>query len=115
MARRWAKMSRADLAERVGVSKGAAAQWEHPHGTNPTLENLVSAAEAMGVSFEWLATGAGLPHPQDREILAASLSEFAHDYSESELLLLWRQLVPRAREHLLGLLTAIGPRVRTRR
>ena len=112
MARRWAELSRVELAERVGVSKGAVAQWEHPVGTVPTIKNLVMVATVCRVDFDWLASGRGLPRSKHTEELAASLSEFAHDHDESELLMLWRRCPPAIRSQVLGLLRAFGDRRR---
>ena len=59
VARRDAKLTQTALAERVGVTPSAAAQWEHPNGTSPGTPRLQEIAAATGVSFEWLATGRG--------------------------------------------------------
>jgi transcriptional regulator with XRE-family HTH domain len=60
-ARTLAKLSKAELARRVGVCLSAAVQWELPNGTSPTVGNLVKIATISGVAFEWLATGRGSP------------------------------------------------------
>jgi transcriptional regulator with XRE-family HTH domain len=54
-----AKISKAELARRVGVCLSAAVQWEHPKGTSPTVANLARIASICEVAFEWLATGRG--------------------------------------------------------
>lgn len=58
-ARRAAKLSQVELAERVGVHRSAVAQWESVGGCHPTVENMARIAIATAVSFEWLATGRG--------------------------------------------------------
>jgi transcriptional regulator with XRE-family HTH domain len=60
-ARTLAKLSKAELARRVGVCLSAAVQWELPHGTSPTVTNLAKIAAISGVAFEWIATGRGSP------------------------------------------------------
>ena len=44
------------LAAACGVSRAAVAQWESGV-TRPSLDNLVKAAEALGVWLSWLTTG----------------------------------------------------------
>jgi transcriptional regulator with XRE-family HTH domain len=62
-ARTGAKLTKSDLARRVGVCRSAAVQWERPDGTSPTVSNLARIAEIADVAFEWLATGRGPPTP----------------------------------------------------
>jgi transcriptional regulator with XRE-family HTH domain len=72
-ARMLAKLSKAELARRVGVCLSAAVQWELPKGTSPTVNNLVKIATIAGVAFEWLATGRGSPKlPGPLQILATA-------------------------------------------
>ncbi len=59
-ARGLAGINQAAMAAMVGVSRGAATQWESG-GTEPTAANLRKIAEATNVSYEWLATGSGEP------------------------------------------------------
>jgi transcriptional regulator with XRE-family HTH domain len=58
-ARLHARLTKAELARRVGVCVSAAVQWEHPEGTSPNVANLMKIAGIAGVAFEWLATGRG--------------------------------------------------------
>lgn len=93
-ARRIARLSQADLSDRVGVQRSAVAQWEHDHGTRPTVENLARVAEATEVSFEWLATGRG-PIRSDSIVdtgMALRLEDFAQDELEERLLAAVRRL-----------------------
>jgi transcriptional regulator with XRE-family HTH domain len=72
-ARLLAKLSKAELARRVGVCLSAAVQWELPKGTSPTVNNLVKIATIAGVAFEWLATGRGSPKlPGPLQVLASA-------------------------------------------
>jgi len=107
-ARRGAKLSQTALAERVGVTSSAVAQWEHPNGTSPILARLQAVATATAVNFEWLATGRG---PQQRgiradahETPAIKLDLFALDDAEETLLRRFRMLSPRGRQMLVGFL-----------
>lgn len=59
MARRYAGMSQADLALRVGVQRSAVSHWESNPARNPSITNMQRIAEVTGVHFEWLATGRG--------------------------------------------------------
>lgn len=52
-------VSQEEFAARLGVSRGAVAQWEMEKGTTPSVRNLEQVAVHSGVSFEWLATGRG--------------------------------------------------------
>jgi transcriptional regulator with XRE-family HTH domain len=58
-ARLRARLTKAELARRVGVCPSAVVQWEHPSHTVPNTTNLARVAEITGVAFEWLATGRG--------------------------------------------------------
>lgn len=49
----------ADLAKVVGVSPAAIHQWLSGASKGPKPENLFLAADHLGVSARWLATGAG--------------------------------------------------------
>jgi len=69
IARTCAKLTKAELARRVGVCLSAAVQWEHPNGTSPTVANLGRIAEIAEVAFEWLATGRG---PMVTDVTSAS-------------------------------------------
>jgi len=59
-ARGLAGMNQTAMATAVGVSRGAATQWEGGD-TEPTPANLRKIAEVTTVSYEWLATGIGEP------------------------------------------------------
>lgn len=59
VARQRAGMTQSQLAERIGVTRGAVANWEITKRPKPSVSNLIEIALATGVSFEWLATGRG--------------------------------------------------------
>src|SRR5258706_4756875 len=81
-ARRWPEVSQRGLAEQLGVSASAAAQWEAQGGTSPKAEHLAEIARVTGVAFEWLATGRGEPRVSATEAPAAVLSDFALNVDE---------------------------------
>lgn len=112
-ARRAAKLSQTALAERVGVTPSAAAQWEHPHGTSPGLQRLQAIASATGVTFQWLAVGAGerrrKPAQVDEAVPALKLDVFAQDSTEETLLQRFRSLSPRAKQLLSAFLEEMKP------
>jgi transcriptional regulator with XRE-family HTH domain len=111
-ARRAAKLTQTGLADRVGVTPSAAAQWEHPHGTSPGVHRLQAIAAATGVTFGWLATGRGDQRrrsKQDDAVPALKLDLFAQDNAEESLLERFRMLSPRARQMLSGFLEEIKP------
>jgi transcriptional regulator with XRE-family HTH domain len=110
LARRWSTLSQKALATQVGVSASAAAQWETPAGTMPSVEHMARVAVATRISFEWLATGRGAPHAADLAQPAAVLGDFALDLDEERLLKIWRRLPRKAREPLLSLLEGVLPR-----
>jgi len=60
-ARRVADMTQQDLADKVGVSRGAVALWEAAepeHRTKPTTEHVVKIASVTRVPLEWLLNDA---------------------------------------------------------
>ncbi|HSE12301.1 MAG TPA: helix-turn-helix transcriptional regulator [Rudaea sp.] len=107
-ARRAAKLSQTALAEQVGVTPSAAAQWEHPHGTSPGLQRLQAIASATGVTFQWLAVGSGERRRRQVQIEdsvpALRLDVFAQDSTEETLLQRFRALSPRGRQLLSAFL-----------
>lgn len=57
-ARRCRGYSQSQLANMVGVTRGACGQWEREI-SSPSIENLSQLALMLDVAFEWLATGRG--------------------------------------------------------
>lgn len=58
-ARRVKRWSQSELATALGVSTSAVGHWERPRGPLPSTEHLISIAQRLSVSLEWLATGKG--------------------------------------------------------
>ena len=73
-ARREKRLSQQALAGLIGVSRSALAQWE-TNMSRPSLDNLRKMAEALDISFEWLATGRGNQY----------ISPSSHDIDDEEL------------------------------
>lgn len=108
-ARTVRKWTQARLASAIGVHRSAVAQWEQHRGTTPTVAHLSAIADALEISFEWLAMGRG------RLALGASYdprertpSDFARDEVEERILLASRQLNARKREAVLALMEALA-------
>lgn len=55
-------MTGQQLADRVGVTKGAVSQWETGDTRNLRLEHLFKVADALEVNVRWLALGEGKQH-----------------------------------------------------
>ncbi len=56
-AREKARISQAQLARQLNITRSACSQWESEIGTAPRRERLEQIADILGVSYEWLATG----------------------------------------------------------
>ena len=103
------KLTQAQLATRIGVHRSAVAQWEQLNGTTPSVIHLTKLAEALEISFEWLATGRGrlkldaAHEPGERIPL-----EFARDEIEERILFTSRQLNAHKREAILALMEALA-------
>lgn len=100
-------MSQQHLADILGVTKAAVSHWESQGDAGPTIDNLAKTASALGVAFEWLATGRG------RHDFVADSRGMLNDKSaggsilsppETELLALFRRLSADKRQALLTLL-----------
>lgn len=101
-------MTRTELARHVGVGTSAAVQWEQPHGTSPSVANLIAIAHATDVSFEWLATGRGLARvKEDGEVSAIHKDCMALDLYEEQILILSRKVPRSQRAPLLSYLQAV--------
>lgn len=59
MARLRAGLTQGQLAERIGVTRSAVANWEISTRPKPNVANLVAIAIETNASFEWIATGRG--------------------------------------------------------
>lgn len=72
LARKRAGLNQAALAERLGVSQPAVANWES--GVHdPRRVVLAKLADALGTSLDWLADGARSPAERDKHPAAAYL------------------------------------------
>jgi transcriptional regulator with XRE-family HTH domain len=112
-ARALARISKAELARRIGVSASAVVQWEHPDGTRPSARHLSALAECTGTAFEWLATGRGPPRvTSDDGTPALAPAAIAVTLFEERLLELARRLPPHRHEALLEFLAAWTKRSR---
>ena len=56
-ARHERGLTQPELAERMGISKGAVAHWERDFRL-PGLPHMVSLADILGRSIDWLCNGA---------------------------------------------------------
>ena len=88
-ARTKAGLTQAGLAEALGVSRSAVAQWETGRA-GQIRANLLALAAALGVSATWLLEGGG---PDG--------TAAAEDSTELALLRLYRSLRPDDRQLLL--------------
>lgn len=71
-AREEAQTTQQELADYVGVSRAAVAQWENGETKNVRPENLFKAAEKLGKSAKWLALGEGPETPPENMFDAIS-------------------------------------------
>jgi transcriptional regulator with XRE-family HTH domain len=109
-ARRYAKMTQAQLAEKVGVHRSAAGQWEQPERTKPNMKNMQRIAEFCDVDFNWLATGKGSMRKDAPDTVEAlELSEWAMDDTELRALKALRKTSHRTRELLVTMIERLGP------
>lgn len=108
-ARLLAGLSQAELAQRVGVQRSAATQWEHPHGTVPSMHHLLRVAAETGACTEWLATGRGPMRPAAGATVAGGgLDDPVRDAGEDELLARFRRLSPAKRRIAIQMLEVLG-------
>jgi transcriptional regulator with XRE-family HTH domain len=111
-ARTRTGLSQTALAARLGIKRSAVTQWEHPHGTKPSLEHLIRIAVETGTGFEWLATGRGSSVLDPLENTTAVLmDEFAGDEFEAQALSHLRRMPPaKKRMAVAVLMTMATPR-----
>ena len=70
-----AKVSRKDLAAKLGISVQAIGMVISGQSKAFTAENNAKAAEFLGCRSMWLATGAGDIHPMDNVVIESSRDE----------------------------------------
>jgi len=89
IARKLKSISQAQLAEKMGVSRGSCSQWENGV-TTPSVENLSRLALVLEVNFEWIATGRGERDYQE----PASIKDGKGSYIQNQQILTLFQLLP---------------------
>ena len=113
VARQYAKLSQMELAEKLGISRGAVANWESANDAHPATSRMVKLAVLTGVSVEWLVTGRGrMTHESGREEVPALDGEFVHDVAERRVLDAFRRSSARAKSLILELAESHAPTAR---
>ncbi len=92
-------MTGQQLAERVGVTKGAVSQWETGDTRNLRLEHLFKVADALEVNVRWLALGEGQQHK-------AAPGGLQLEIAEAEAIKRLRAALPDWRRYVLSLAMA---------
>ncbi len=101
-ARHHAGFSQQEMSERIGVTRGAVANWESVGATAPTVEHMLKLARLTRVNFEWLATGHGaMTFTETAPAQAHPLPDVVRDGDERWLLQLFRQVPKRQRALVL--------------
>jgi len=100
-ARRIAGITQAELASQLRVTRSAVANWERVSGVWPATSRMLSIAVLTGVSYEWLATGRGVP--TDETLPAAVAGELVDDPKELRLLRAFRGCHSAVRRALLDM------------
>lgn len=104
-ARALSRMTQTDLADRIGVGRGAVAQWESSTGSLPSMEHLIAIALQTGVYLEWLGTGRGEPRP-DVTLPCPDEDDRAIDAIERNCLRMLRRMPRRLRAQILSVIKA---------
>lgn len=108
-ARRQARLTQIQLAEKIGVHRSAVAQWERVDGTSPSVRHLEQIAILTGVHFEWLATGRGPPRPPEGALdPTLDMHDFARSENESRMLECARRLSPSQQRIACGILELLA-------
>jgi phage repressor protein C with HTH and peptisase S24 domain len=71
-----AKLTKAELARRVGISAPSVNGWFTGKAKFLRGENLLAAAKALGVDEGWLATGKGQPEPKSGHRVEETSAEY---------------------------------------
>lgn len=104
-ARRRSGHSQASLANALGVSRGAVANWESSSSSKPSVARLIDLAKTTFVRIEWLATGRGemVYGQEDGDSMAAVDAEIVEDSNERLLILAFRNSNRQVQQILLTL------------
>lgn len=94
-------MTQADLARRLGVTRGAVSHWYSGRSV-PEGPTLAALADAVGVSARWIASGTGDQAPPSSRAAAPD------DAVEQSLLHEFRTLAPAGRLALVALVVRIA-------
>ena len=112
-ARHQAELTQQALADRMGVTRGAVANWECADAV-PAARRMGRIAKVTGVSYEWLATGRGAMLPElgfEDPKTPAIDADFVDDPVERQLLDTFRMASMRARKAALDTLKASARRL----
>lgn len=108
-ARTHAGLSQSALAARIGIKRSAVTQWEHPHGTMPSVKHLICIATETDTGFEWLATGRGPSELDPLDTTSALLvDDYAGDEFESQALGHLRRMPSAKKRMAVAILATMG-------
>lgn len=102
LARKEAKLTQKELADRVGIRPQAVSQWESGDTKSLRGPSLARAAEALGVNPIWLSDG-------DGPMQNYAVRDEAYT-APPELVRAWSALDKNNRELLLSIATALAER-----
>ena len=114
-ARRYSRLSQSELAQLVGVTRWAVANWESADDGNPSTSRLEAIAIATNVSYEWLATGRGsMMYQLNLDDTPAVDADIVDDPTERRLLEAFRNAPARIKLLIMELTESHSPRNRRR-
>ena len=111
-ARKAMGFSQAVLAEHLGVSRSACGHWERGK-SKPSASHLISMAQLLNVSHEWLATGRGasqmtsMPHRIAEEGTELDTPPTSLDRDLAEITRLYAALSKHKRELVIALIRTL--------
>ena len=92
---RWAieerQLTQVEVANRVGLTQATVSNWVTDTSRKPSGPSLLKLANALGISPDWIVTGAGDPFDVST----------VWDKGERELLSLYRGMGPKERASLI--------------
>lgn len=101
------KLSQADLARRLGVTRGAVSHW-YSGRSIPEGATLAALADVLNVRAQWIASGSGGRAPAAPESLAAAPAADGPDELESALIDAFRAMTPDGRAALASLAVQVA-------